>query len=661
MTYDRLYTVDEHRLINGVHNASDAMSFAPDCGDYASIQACSGCIEGGECDRPKGYVGWTFCRTHDGDDPYEYHASFQTLRFFYTCRVLHLAYRRTLERFPDWRDHEWVPFEPGWRKIEFTSPQRKDAEELCERLVREIADSGEVFVREQFTIERCDEFGPVASAEQSRTPDGTEHRHVLLVANVPEIDWQTNELFDDITLGRESFVPSSESFRFGYHDIAVFLAYLNPWLLSLANAADGRPPLTELDQELFDAVSRWDIERALRLIGQGANVNALDSEGETPLTKLGCDSRYYFEDPKERIPPLPETDKIDVMRRLLERGADINLFGYLGRTALCRAVNRRELEVVRFLLSHGSDPSHNHELFYAPNAVSTALGDSAPSDCADPNAPEERTLAGIRKTLINAGAVRRKGSPVTIVHVPHSSPVIPPAIRATLNLTDKELRHELLVMTDWFTDALFATPDGMAATITFPVSRLIVDPERFAEDDQELMAAKGMGAVYTKTSEVHALRQNLSDEERNRLLTAYYYPHQQRARDAVQAALADHGRCLLVDAHSFSSNPLPHEPDQAADRCQICIGSDDYHSPPWLVEWVTEMFQKRGFDVASNHPFSGTFIPIGFYRREPRALSVMIELNRSLYMDERTGERHAGFEHFRSQLEEVLYALSLDF
>ena len=132
----------------------------------------------------------------------------------------------------------------------------------------------------------------------------------------------------------------------------------------------------------------------------------------------------------------------------------------------------------------------------------------APCEYGDLNHPEERTTWRIRKTLVKAGAVRRRGSPVTIILVPHSSPVIPPAIRATLKLSDEELRHELLVMTDWHTDALFATPNGMAATLIFPVSRLVVDPERFADDDQEPMAAKGMGAVYTTTSDGRALRQD---------------------------------------------------------------------------------------------------------------------------------------------------------
>jgi N-formylglutamate amidohydrolase len=245
-----------------------------------------------------------------------------------------------------------------------------------------------------------------------------------------------------------------------------------------------------------------------------------------------------------------------------------------------------------------------------------------------------------------------------IVHVPHSSPVIPPAIRTTLKLTDEELQHELFIMTDWFTDTLFRVPDETATTLVFPVSRLVVDPERFLDDEREPMAAKGMGAVYTTTSNGRDLRQDLSREERNWLLTTYYYPHQERARDAVRAALADRERCLLVDAHSFASKPLAHESDQTPNRCQVCIGTDDFQSPPRLVEWLTAAFRRRGFDVAINQPFSGTFIPMDFYRREPRAASIMIELNRSLYLQEDTAQKHAGFGRVQTEVRGILMELS---
>lgn len=43
-------------------------------------------------------------------------------------------------------------------------------------------------------------------------------------------------------------------------------------------------------------------------------------------------------------------------------------------------------------------------------------------------------------------------------------------------------------MTDRYTDELFAFPETAATTIAFPMSRLVVDPERFTDDALEPMS-----------------------------------------------------------------------------------------------------------------------------------------------------------------------------
>src|SRR5580692_9817009 len=100
--------------------------------------------------------------------------------------------------------------------------------------------------------------------------------------------------------------------------------------------------------------------------------------------------------------------------------------------------------------------------------------------------------------------LHRPASPAVVVHVPHASLVVPGDVASGFLLTPAQL--ELRLMTDRYTDELFALPSSLAATVAFSVSRLVVDPERFTEDAQEPMARKGMGVVYTHTSSGHPLR-----------------------------------------------------------------------------------------------------------------------------------------------------------
>jgi hypothetical protein len=408
MTYDRLYSTDDFRLSNGLWFVNAAFGRARNSGHYESIQLCSG--GWGQCRRPQG-VYRIYFGSEDHHAQRSYHATFLSARLVYANEVLKLAHQRTAERFPDWLVHHWVAVEPGWRMVEFTSPARREAEDSCERLVRQITDSGEVSVSEQFTVDFCDDVGnPVSSEGDSRTANG-DYRSVWLVADVREMNETTETGFRKMIAQGRTFEPSSAILRFGYEEIAPFLAFLDPRLLSLMNAEDGRPPRTELDNELFDAIGHLDIERACRLIDQGANVNALDDEGETPLTKLASASRFDYlpwkeaDEARKTQPDVSQQERIEMMRRLLQRGADINLFGYEGVNSLTEAVLACEDEVVEFLLSEGADPNHSHFHDEDPEELSSALSYAATDlDLAERGSAEESKLERIYEALKKAGA-----------------------------------------------------------------------------------------------------------------------------------------------------------------------------------------------------------------------------------------------------------------
>ena len=69
-------------------------------------------------------------------------------------------------------------------------------------------------------------------------------------------------------------------------------------------------------------------------------------------------------------------------------------------------------------------------------------------------------------------------SPI-FLHLPHASTLIPKDLRQDFLPSDQELRVELNRITDHATDAIFQGAFPKAKPIVFPVSRLVVDPERF--------------------------------------------------------------------------------------------------------------------------------------------------------------------------------------
>jgi len=196
-------------------------------------------------------------------------------------------------------------------------------------------------------------------------------------------------------------------------------------------------------------------------------------------------------------------------------------------------------------------------------------------------------------------------------------------------------------MTDWHTEDLFGVP-GLQRII-FPVCRLVVDPERFLEDEEEVMAARGMGVIYTRTSGGDPLRMPPSPEERARLIDRFYWPHHRRLSEAVDGALEEHGYALVIDCHSFPSQPLPCDLDQDPSRPDLCIGTDPLHSPGWLRDATTSAFRAAdsSLSIGVDRPYSGALVPLEAWGQNPRVLAVMIEVNRRLYLDEATGQPHA--------------------
>ena len=249
-----------------------------------------------------------------------------------------------------------------------------------------------------------------------------------------------------------------------------------------------------------------------------------------------------------------------------------------------------------------------------------------------------------------------------ILHIPHASQVIPGDERNSFVCDDAALERELLRSTDAYTDELFDATN--ATRIVFPVSRLVVDPERFLDDAQEPMAVRGRGVVYTRTVDGQPLAK-LRDEGvasswgliRNQRITRYYTPHHQRLERAVADALVSRGFALIIDCHSFPSAPWLVERNPEALRPEFCIGTDPFHTPPDLTNLTTSFFRDYGHTVEVNRPYAGSIVPMAHFQNNPCVVSIMIEVRRDLYMDESTGAKNTFFSACHDVLRGLLKEL----
>jgi N-formylglutamate amidohydrolase len=249
-----------------------------------------------------------------------------------------------------------------------------------------------------------------------------------------------------------------------------------------------------------------------------------------------------------------------------------------------------------------------------------------------------------------------RNSQIVVLHIPHSSPRVPADERQAILLDDAALDSELLRRTDAYTDELFPVTPVEAGRVIFPLSRLVCDVERFPSDEEEPMAKRGMGAIYNRTSMGEVLRAAPDAVHRQTILDHWYWQHHATLERLVSGIIAQSGVCLIVDCHSFPSVALPYELDQTSERADICIGTDAFHTPPLIRDVIVAAAEGEGYSVAVDAPFTGALVPLSAYQKDRRVLSVMIEVNRRLYMDENTGLKRPDFGQIRAVVGRLIIA-----
>ena len=237
-----------------------------------------------------------------------------------------------------------------------------------------------------------------------------------------------------------------------------------------------------------------------------------------------------------------------------------------------------------------------------------------------------------------------------LVHLPHSSTNIP--FKDGYLVDDFVLETEILKLTDWYTDDLFQD-ENKTIILKAEFSRIFCDVERFRDDKDEIMSKFGMGMVYEKTDDGIPLRE-VTPQIRNRIYTDFYQKHHKKLTEAVESQLNQFNQALILDCHSFPDIPLKRDLNQDTLRPDFNIGTSDFHTPSKLIDLSIQFFTKKGYSISVDTPYSGTIVPMEYYLKDRRVHSIMLEINRRLYLEGNTNLKSVQFEEIKAVVFEYI-------
>ncbi|MBS3650417.1 N-formylglutamate amidohydrolase [Pseudaminobacter sp. 19-2017] len=218
---------------------------------------------------------------------------------------------------------------------------------------------------------------------------------------------------------------------------------------------------------------------------------------------------------------------------------------------------------------------------------------------------------------------------------------------------------------DSYVDELFAGAVALGAPLlaaNFPRAYLDVnrepwelDPRMFQEtlppfaNIRSARVAGGLGTIPKLVGEgldIYPSRLPLGEAVSR--IEAVYKPYHETLMRMVTRTHARFGYAVLVDCHSM---PASIRIGDTGVRPDFIVGDRfGASASAAVVEAVISLLSSLGYTVAHNKPYAGGFIT-EHYGRPARGLhAIQIEVNRGLYVNERTLQKTAGFDSLADDL-----------
>ena len=264
-----------------------------------------------------------------------------------------------------------------------------------------------------------------------------------------------------------------------------------------------------------------------------------------------------------------------------------------------------------------------------------------------------------------------------VLDSPHSGTRMPADFASAL--AESDLRDG----EDCFIDDLYlpATTLGIPLLAAqFP--RTYLDPNRHAGDiDLDLLNAPwpdahvpsgkariGKALVWRTLDDGRPIyNRKLSVQEVRQRIARCHAPYHQALRGLLEAAHARHGVVYHLNCHSMNAVGGKMGEGVGADgtalpRADMVLGDRDSTTcAPAFTAFVHQHLQAQGYRVAVNDPFKGVELVRAFGNPPAGFHSLQLEVNKRLYMDETTLQKHVGWAQLQADLMALLQAIAARF
>ncbi|HUQ28046.1 MAG TPA: N-formylglutamate amidohydrolase [Usitatibacter sp.] len=222
---------------------------------------------------------------------------------------------------------------------------------------------------------------------------------------------------------------------------------------------------------------------------------------------------------------------------------------------------------------------------------------------------------------------------------------------------------------DTFVDELYRSGPAAGATLVaanFP--RSYIDPNRSILDiDASLLDASwpgpsvpsrktqlGCGLIWRLLDSGDPIySRKLSVAEVKNRIVRYHQPYQRAVKDALDEAFDHFGSVWHINCHSMSalSGSLSEEGRAGKPRADFVLGDRDGTTcDAAFTSFVRGTLEAMGYAVKVNDPYKGVELVRAFSDPAAGRHSLQVEVNRRLYLDERTRARSAGFEKLQNDI-----------